>query len=520
MPKASRLLALPVAVRTVTVPLVKPAGTVAVSCVAEPAWNWAMTPLNVTAAVVLRLNPVIVTTVPAGPLIGHNDVTDGPIVSAVVLTASAVPRTDTGPLNASFGTVAVICVGETTVKVAFAVEPVNPTELTEVRLVPVIVTSAPGEAVVGVKELIVGGAAKSALAVAVPEGAVMLIGPLMRLAGTIALMVVADTTLNDAAGVAPKQTAVAPDRFAPVIVTAVPAAPRAGEKLLIAADATANVPVATPVLTGVSTEIRPETAFAGTATVIDVADTVVGLIATPANFTAVAPVKFAPVIVKLVPVAPDAGLNDATAGDVVTKHVSLVMRVVLDTIAIGPLVAPPGTAVVISVGDTTLNEETDVPLNFTSVTSAKLVPVMYTLAPSAPVVGSKRRLLAVELAHETGATKVPERPPTVLVITTTASANTATATPAPIPTLRILRCSARDFDDHEKRERVASLLAGAGESTASFVILFGVFMRAALLRCSEVGAAHTAIRDNEPACAWFFGSSRRDRAVDDRRPDG
>ena len=305
------------------------------------------------------------------------------------------------------------------------------------------------------KELIVGGAAKSALAVAVPAGAVTLIGPLVRLAGTIAVMVVADTTLNDAAGVVPKRTAVAPDRFAPVMVTVVPAAPSAGEKLLIAADATPNVPVATPVLTGVSTEISPETAFAGTATVIDVAVTVVGLMAKPANFTAVAPVKFAPVIVRFEPVAPAAGLKEAIAGDVVTKHVSLVMGVVFDTIAIGPLVAPPGTAVVISVGDTTLNEVTEVPLNFTSVTSAKLVPVMYTLAPSAPVVGSNRRLLAVELAHETGATKVPERPPTVLVITTTASANTATATPAPIPTLRILRCSVRDFDDHEKRERVA-----------------------------------------------------------------
>ena len=156
VPKASRLFELPAAVRTVTVPLVEPAGTVAVSCVAEPAWNWAVTPLNVTAVVPLRLNPVIVTTVPAGPLIGHNDVTDGPMMSAVVLTASAVPRTDTGPVKASFGTVAVICVGETTVKVAFAVVPVNPTQLTEVRLVPVIVTVEPGCAVAGVKELIVG----------------------------------------------------------------------------------------------------------------------------------------------------------------------------------------------------------------------------------------------------------------------------------------------------------------------------------------------------------------------------
>ena len=322
------------------------------------------------------MNPVIVTTVPAGPLIGHSDVTDGPMVSAVVLTASAVPRTDTGPVNASFGTVAVICVGETTVKVAFAVEPVNDTQLTEVRLVPVIVTVEPGEAVVGVKELIVGGAAKSSLAVAVPAGAVMLIGPLVRLAGTVAVTVVADTTLNDAAGVVPKRTAVAPDRFAPVMVTVVPVAPRAGEKLLIAGDETVKVPVLAAVLTGVSTEISPDTAFAGTATVIEVAVTEVGLIARPLNFTAVAPVKFAPVTVRLVPVAPAAGLNDAIAGEVVTKQVSLVMGVVLETIAIGPLVAPPGTAVVISVGETTVKEVTEVPLNLTSVTSAKLVPVM------------------------------------------------------------------------------------------------------------------------------------------------
>ena len=375
-PKVSGLLALPVAVRTVTVPLVEPAGTVAVSCVVETTWNWAVTPLNVTAVVPARLNPVSVTTVPAGPLSGHSDVTDDTIVSAVVLTASAVPRIESGPVKASLGTVAVICVGETTVKVAFAVEPVNATVLTDVRFVPVIVTVPPGEAVVGVKELIVGGAAKSALAVAVPAGAVMLIGPLVRLAGTVAVTVVADTTLNDAAGVVPKRTAVAPDRFAPVMVTVVPAAPIAGEKLLIAADATLKVPVATPVLTGVSTEISPDTAFAGTATVIDVGVTVVGLIARPLNFTAVAPVKFTPVIVMLVPVAPAAGLNDAIAGEVVTKQVSLVTGVVLDTIAIGPLVAPPGTAVVISVGDTTLNEVTGVPLNVTSVTSAKLVPLM------------------------------------------------------------------------------------------------------------------------------------------------
>ena len=87
------------------------------------------------------------------------------------------------------------------------------------------------------------------------------------------------------------------------------------------------------------------------------------------------------------------------------------------------------------------------------------------LAPSAPVVGSKRRLLALELAHATGDTNVPERLPTVLEITTMASASTATAVPAPIAMLRILRRSARDFADHEKREWVASTAAGKSEST-------------------------------------------------------
>ena len=56
----------------------------------------------------MRLNPVIVTTVPAGPLSGQIDEIDGPIVSAVELRASNVPRTETGPVSASAGTVAVI----------------------------------------------------------------------------------------------------------------------------------------------------------------------------------------------------------------------------------------------------------------------------------------------------------------------------------------------------------------------------------------------------------------------------
>lgn len=338
--------------------------------------NEAGIPLKETPVSLLRLNPVIVTTVPAGPSIGQIEEIDGPMVSAVVLWASKVPRTETCPVIASAGTVAVIWVGESIVNAGSAVVPVNPTDVTESRLVPVIVTVEPGAAVAGEKDVMVGGAAKLADAVAVPADVLTVMGPLVTLAGTVARMVVEDLLLNDAAGVVPNRTAVAPDRFAPVMVTTVPAAPRAGENSVIAADETLNVRVATPVLTGVSTEITPVTAFGGTVTVIEVSVTAVGVAVEPLNLTAVAPVKLAPVMVTTLPAVPEVGLNDAIAGDVVAKQVSLVMGVVFDTIAIGPLLAPPGTAVVISVADTMEKEFTDLPLKVMSVTSAKFAPVM------------------------------------------------------------------------------------------------------------------------------------------------
>jgi hypothetical protein len=262
------------------------------------------------------------------------------------------------------------------VNVGSAVVPVNPTEVTESRLIPVIVTVEPGAAVAGENDVMDGGAAKLADAVAVPDGVEMLMGPVVTLAGTVARIVVADTFVNVAAGVLPKRTAVAPESFAPVMVTTVPAAPSAGENSVIAADETLNVPVATPVLTGVSTEMSPVTAFGGTATVMEVSVTAVGVAGRPLNLTEVARVKLVPVMVTTVPAVPPLGLNETIAGEVVVKQVSLMIGVVFDTMAIGPLLAPPGTAVVISVGETMEKEFTDFPLKVMSVTSAKFAPVM------------------------------------------------------------------------------------------------------------------------------------------------
>ena len=57
--------------------------------------NWAGIPLKVTPVNWERLKPVIVTTVPAGPSVGQMEEIDGPMSSAVVLRARAVPRTET-----------------------------------------------------------------------------------------------------------------------------------------------------------------------------------------------------------------------------------------------------------------------------------------------------------------------------------------------------------------------------------------------------------------------------------------
>ena len=64
--------------------------------------------MKMTAFNLERLNPVIVTTVPARPLVGQIDEIDGLIVSGVALMAKAVPRTDNCPVVASVGTVVVI----------------------------------------------------------------------------------------------------------------------------------------------------------------------------------------------------------------------------------------------------------------------------------------------------------------------------------------------------------------------------------------------------------------------------
>src|ERR1044071_2112835 len=81
------------------------------------------------------------------------------------------------PVVAPLGTIAVICVSESTLKVESV--PLNFTLLAPVKVIPVITTFAPGAPLVGLKLVILGVTLKLATLVPVPAGFVTVILPVV-----------------------------------------------------------------------------------------------------------------------------------------------------------------------------------------------------------------------------------------------------------------------------------------------------------------------------------------------------
>ncbi len=75
--KSAALVAVPSGVVTAILPVVAPAGTMAVICVAELTVKDAVTPLKVTLVAPVRFVPLTATDVLAGPLVGVKPVTVG-----------------------------------------------------------------------------------------------------------------------------------------------------------------------------------------------------------------------------------------------------------------------------------------------------------------------------------------------------------------------------------------------------------------------------------------------------------
>lgn len=135
---------------------------------------------------------------------------------------------------------------------------------------PLIVTLLPSNPLVGENEVMLGGTITVKLVelVAVPPGVVTLIGPVVAPFGTEVVIWVSEFTVN-CADVPLKATAVAPVKCDPVMVTAVPTTPLAGENdVITGAGITVKLLELVAVATGVVTLIVPVVAPLGTEVVI------------------------------------------------------------------------------------------------------------------------------------------------------------------------------------------------------------------------------------------------------------
>ena len=109
----------------------------------------------------------------------------------------------------------------------------------------------------------------------------------------------------------------------------------------------------------------------------------------PLNVTAVAPVKFVPLMVTLVPTGPLVGVKLVIVGALVTVNGLALVAVPPGVVTLsGPVVAPVGTVAWIAVAEVTVKLALN-PLNVTDVAPVKLVPLIVTLVPTGPLVGVK-----------------------------------------------------------------------------------------------------------------------------------
>ena len=234
---------------------------------------------------------------------------------------------------------------------------------------------------------------KLVLDLTVPPGVVTDIGPDVAPVGTGTTIFVAASLVGFA--VVPLNSTVAPPRFVPVIVTTAPIGPAAGENAVIVGPTTKlDFVVAVP--PAVVIVIGPVIAPAGTATVILVAVSLVGVAAVPLNFT-VAVARFVPVMVTMAPIGPAAGENAVIVG-ATTKLVAVVAVPTALVTEMGPVVAPAETGTTIAVAVSLVVLAT-VPLNLT-VAPARFVPVIVTEVPTVPLVGVKPAIAGLTVKLE------------------------------------------------------------------------------------------------------------------------
>ena len=190
--KVPELVPVPFGVVTVILPVVALFGTVAVICVLLTIVKAALFPLNFTALVIKKPEPLIVTEAPGEPLVGEKLVIFGAVTVNVALLV-AVPAgfvTEILPVVAPAGTVVLILLSDAMVKAA--VVPLNFTLVVPVKPVPVIRTVVPTVPLEGEKLVIVGVTTfvtvKTVALLPLPAALVTEIVPVVAPDGTVAVI--------------------------------------------------------------------------------------------------------------------------------------------------------------------------------------------------------------------------------------------------------------------------------------------------------------------------------------------
>ena len=288
-------------------------------------------------------------------------------------------------------TIAVILVAEFTTNEVAATPP-KVTAETPVKLVPAMVTDVPFVPLVGVNDEIVGGTINVNPANdAVPAGVVTLTLPDAPVA-TTAVILVEEFTTNDVAVTPPNRTAVAPVKFVPVIVIVAPVAPVVGVNDEIIGGGININPANDAVPAGVVTLTLPVAPAPTMAVMLVEEFTTNDAAATPPKLTAVTPVKFVPVIVTVVPVPADVGVNDEMVGGRINVNPASV-AVPPDVVTLTLPDAPEPTTVVIFVEEFTTNDVAATPPKLTAVVPVKFAPVIDIVAPVPALVGVKDEIV-------------------------------------------------------------------------------------------------------------------------------
>jgi hypothetical protein len=399
--KLHPLLFTPLA-KTTTFPVVEPDGTVTPMLVAAQLVTLATVPLKVTVPDDPKLVPVIVTGLPVTPL-----EVERPVIAGAETTVKFDPLlftpvfTTTFPVVAPLGTVVPMPV--TLQLVTVAVCPLNFTvddPCDDPNVVPVMVTAAPTAPVVGDRFEMAGATVKLSPLLFTPPANTTTY-PVVASPGTATPMLVAlqlVTSANVPLKLTVPEPCVAPNVF-PVIVTATPTAPVEVDRLVMLGATVKFIPLLFTPLANTTT--FPVVAPLGTVTAMLVALQLDTVAAFPLKLAVPDPCvvpKFVPVIVTAAPTAPVVTDRLVILGAATTVKLEPLLFTPLANTTTFPVVAPVGTVTFIVVAFQ-LVTVAPVPLKLTvpdTCVEPKLVPVIVTAAPTAPVVMDRLVILGAE----------------------------------------------------------------------------------------------------------------------------